>query len=218
MPVPIRIKICGVTTVDDVQASVDAGADGIGINFHPGSLRYVRPESVEHLLRALPPLVSAVGVFVAQPLLQVRNSAQRLGLHAIQWHGENRDAIDVHPIPLIAAYRVRDRQSLDWIMTDLKRCTDAGCGPAAILVDAFVEGQEGGTGKQAPWELLADFTPGLPLILAGGLNPDNIAEAIRIVRPWGVDVASGVEASPGKKDRGKVMRFVANARAAAACL
>jgi phosphoribosylanthranilate isomerase len=84
--------------------------------------------------------------------------------------------------------------------------------PAAVLVDAYVEGQLGGTGRAAPWELLADFRPGVPLILAGGLTPDNVADAIRVVRPYGVDVASGVESAPGRKDPDKVRRFVENAR------
>jgi phosphoribosylanthranilate isomerase len=108
---------------------------------------------------------------------------------------------------------VRDAASLDQITACLDLLRAAGAAPAAILVDAHVPGQYGGTGQTAPWHLLADFQPGVPLILAGGLTPDNVAEAIRIVRPYAVDVASGVESSPGKKDPDKLRRFIDAVRA-----
>jgi phosphoribosylanthranilate isomerase len=218
MPSPLRIKICGVTTSGDVRACADAGADAIGVNFHPASARYVDPQHAETLMRSISPLLAAVGVFVGQPMRQVFEVAHELGLRGIQWHGENRETADPFPFALIAAFRVRNEQSLSDIMAYMDSCVAAGHKPAAVLVDAYVEGQEGGTGQQAPWNLLAGFKPGVPLILAGGLTPENVASAIQTVRPWGVDVASGVESSPGIKDHVKLRRFIANARDAAARL
>jgi phosphoribosylanthranilate isomerase len=215
---PLRVKICGVTTSGDVAACAAAGADAVGINFHPQSSRYVDPKQSQPLLRSIPPLMAGVGVFVGLPLRQITAMAYQLGLRAIQVHGENREVADPFPFSLVAAFRIRDRQSLAEIDRYLDMCRSVGHLPGAILVDAFVEGKEGGTGQTAPWDLLANYKPGVPLILAGGLTPKNVAEAIRIVRPDGVDVASGVEESSGRKDPDKVKQFVANARTAAAQL
>jgi phosphoribosylanthranilate isomerase len=208
MPIPLRVKICGVTTPDDVAACADAGADAVGVNFHPGSARYIDPRQAGPLLRSVPPLMAAVGVFVAQPLRQVCALAYQLGLRGVQWHGDNPETADPFPFAFVPAFRVRDRASLDGILSYLRACAVAGWQPAAVLVDAFVEGQHGGTGRTAPWDLLADFRPGVPLILAGGLTPENVAEAVTLVRPWGVDVASGVESAPGRKDPERVVRFL----------
>ncbi len=218
MPIPLRIKICGVTTPDDVKACADAGADAVGVNFHPASPRFVDPRQAQPLLRSIPPLLAAVGVFVAVPFRQVCALAYQLGLRGVQWHGENRELADPFPFSLIAAFRVKDRRSLADIMAYLDTSATFGQKPAAILVDAFVEGQHGGTGHKAPWDLLAEFKPSVPLILAGGLTPENVGEAIRKVRPWGVDVASGVESAPGEEDPAKVRQFIASAREAAARL
>lgn len=215
---PLRIKICGVTTPDDVAACAAAGADAVGVNFHPGSKRYVDPRNAQPLLRSIPSLMTAVGVFVERPFRQVAAMAYQLGLRSVQVHGEPRALEDSFPFSLIAAFRVRDRTSLDEITDYLERCRANGHLPGAILLDAFVEGEHGGTGQTAPLDLLADFRPGVPVILAGGLTPDNVAEAIEIVRPAGVDVASGVESSPGRKDPTKVTAFIERARAAAARL
>ncbi len=215
---PIRVKICGITRPEDAVACAAAGADAVGINFHPGSPRYVDPKDSQPLLRAINPLMAAVGVFVGLPVKQMTAMAAQMGLRGIQYHGESRDLADPFPFSLIAAFRVKDRKSLSAITTYLEMCRSFGSVPAAILVDAFVEGQHGGTGKTAPWDILADFKPGVPLILAGGLTPENVGEAIKIVKPDGVDVASGVESLPGKKDPARVRQFVASAREAAARL
>ncbi|HKB05077.1 MAG TPA: phosphoribosylanthranilate isomerase [Gemmataceae bacterium] len=215
---PLRVKFCGVTRPADVAACAEAGADAVGINFHPASPRYVDPRAAQPLLRAIPPLVAAVGVFVNQPFRQVAALAYQLGLRGVQWHGEHGEPEDAFPFSFVPAFRVRDRQSLADIEAYLAKCRAVGRLPGAILVDAYVEGRHGGTGRTAPWELLANFRPGVPLILAGGLTPDNVAEAVRTVRPDGVDVASGVEFAPGQKDAAKVRTFVANARSAAANL
>src|SRR5262245_56064358 len=203
-----RVKICGVTTPDDVRLAAAAGADAIGLNFYPKSPRYVRPAGAAPLLRAVPPFVDAAGVFVGLRIRQISAIAYQLGLGTVQTFADPDDADDPYPFRFVAAFRVKDQAGLDDITRYLDRCRDGGRLPAAVLVDAHVEGQLGGTGKAAPWNLLADFRPGVPLILAGGLTPDNVVDAIRAVRPWAVDVASGVEASPGQKDPDKVRRFI----------
>jgi phosphoribosylanthranilate isomerase len=215
---PLRVKICGVTTPADVAACAAAGADAVGINFHPGSKRYVDRQNSRPLLRSLPPLMAGVGVFVGMPFRQITAVAYQLGLRAIQYHGEPRPPEDLLPFSLIAAFRVRDRQSLVAIDAYLDACRAVGQLPASLLLDSYVEGEEGGTGRTAPWGLIAGYKPGVPVILAGGLTPENVAEAIRTVRPAGVDVATGVESAPGRKDPEKVRAFVANAREAAARL
>jgi phosphoribosylanthranilate isomerase len=167
----------------------------------------------------MPPFVEAVGVFVDQPLHDVFEFLNKLGaVRTIQWYGDNRELGDTFPFKMIAAFPVRDQQSLLTITRYLEMCEGLNHIPSAILVDADVKGQHGGTGKTLPWNLLADFKPDVPLILAGGLRASNVAEAIRIVRPYAVDVASGVEKAPGQKDRDRMRRFIANAREAAAKL
>ena len=215
---PLRIKICGVTTPEDVAACAAGGADAIGINFYPGSARYVDPRKCQPIVRAIPPLMSSVGVFVDTPMRQMAAIAYQLGLRGFQHHGKNHPIEDSFPFSHIVAFRVRDRDSLVEIESYLNRCRDVGHLPSAILIDAFVDGLEGGTGQTAPWEILADFQPGVPMILAGGLTPENVAEAIHVVRPNAIDVASGVESSPGRKDPAKVLEFVERAREAAARL
>jgi phosphoribosylanthranilate isomerase len=209
----VRIKICGVTTVEDACQAARLGADAIGLNFYERSPRYLTPAAAGPILRSLPPFVEAVGLFVNQPLRSVFETLQAIGrIRTIQWHGEQRDLCDAYPFQLILAFPIRDEQSLLGVTRYLDACRGLGWQPAAILVDAHVPGQYGGTGQRAPWELLADFRPDVPLILAGGLTPENVAEAIRIVKPYGVDVASGVERSPGRKDADKMRRFIEVAR------
>lgn len=213
----LRIKICGVTNDADARQAALLGADAVGLNFYAQSSRHVAPAAVELILRELPLFVDAVGVFVNQPLREVFELANRFGrIRTVQWHGDDRELSDTFPFRLIAAFPVQDARSLLSITRYLDLCRGLGRLPAAVLVDAHVPGQYGGTGQTAPWKLLANFQPGVPLILAGGLTPHNVAEAIRIVRPYGVDVAGGVESSPGHKDPEKMRRFIGNAREAAA--
>jgi phosphoribosylanthranilate isomerase len=210
----IRIKICGITTVEDAHQAARLGVDAIGLNFYEQSPRYVPPADAARILRTLPPFLQPVGLFVEQPLRQVFQALQELGpIRTIQWHGEQPETWDPFPFQLIPAFRVRDRQGLAAIGRYLDACRDCGRLPAAILVDAHVP-PYGGTGQKVPWDVLADFRPAVPLILAGGLTPENVAEAIRVVQPFGVDVASGVEASPGRKDVEKMRRFIENVREA----
>ena len=217
----LRIKICGITTSADALHAAECGADAVGLNFHPGSPRYVQPAAAEAILRDLPLFTRAVVVAVNKLLSEIAYMLQPLArVQTIQWHGDDdqREIGTVWPYDLIAAFRVRDAASLHAISHYLDQCRRAGQLPAAVLVDAHVPGQHGGTGRTAPWELLAAFRPGVPVILAGGLTPENVAEAVRVVQPYAVDVASGVENTPGHKDPDQVRRFIANARAAQAQL
>jgi phosphoribosylanthranilate isomerase len=211
----LRIKICGVTTVGDALLAADLGADALGLNFYPPSPRCLDLPTAARILGELPPFVQPVGVFVNEPLAAIAERIRALvQLRTIQWYGDNHETASRTVHGLIAAFAVRDAASLTDITTYLDLCRAQGEVPVAVLVDAHVAGQHGGTGRTAPWDLLASFRPGVPVILAGGLTPDNVAEAVRRVRPWAVDVASGVESSPGRKDADKMRRFIANAREA----
>jgi phosphoribosylanthranilate isomerase len=208
----VRVKICGVTTPEDARMAADAGADAIGLNFYPKSPRFVTPAQAATIVRALPPFVTPVGVFVEMPLRQICAVAYQLGLRAIQTYGDELPTEDTFPFAHIPAFRIKDGAGLERVRSFVDRATAAGRRPAAVLIDAFVEGQIGGTGQTAPWHLLAGFDPGAQIVLAGGLTPDNVAEALERVQPWGIDVASGVEAAPGRKDPEKVVGIVKIAR------
>jgi len=214
---PVRIKICGITNVADCREAISLGADAIGLNFYPPSPRYVDSCVVDAIQHEVPPLVEIVGVFVNEPLPQVLRLLERWDrIRTIQWHGEKPGLGAVSPWRLIPAFPVREAEDLREIIRYLELGRTQSRQPAAVLIDAHVPGQYGGTGRTVPWDLLADFRPGIPVILAGGLTPENVAEAIRIVKPYAVDVASGVEQSPGHKDAEKIRRFIHNAREAAA--
>jgi phosphoribosylanthranilate isomerase len=214
----MRIKICGITNVGDARQAALLGADALGLNFYPPSRRFIATETAVAILRALPPYVDAVGLYVNQPLGEILDHARQLGLAAVQWHGEAPEPPPDCPVRFIPAFAVSDAHSLRRVSGYLERCREVGRLPSAVLVDACVPGEYGGTGCRAPWELLADFRPGVPLVLAGGLTPENVAEAVRLVRPYAVDVASGVESAPDRKDPEKLRRFIASAREAAAKL
>lgn len=214
----VRIKICGVTTPEDARLAADAGADAVGLNFYPQSPRYVTPQQAATLVRALPAFTAPVGVFVGLPTRQVCAVAYQLGLRGIQTYDDHPPGEDTFPFAHVPAFRVKDQAGLDAVRRFVDTAVSAGRPPSAVLIDSFVPGAMGGTGHQAPWHLLQQFDVGVPLILAGGLTPENVDEAIATVRPWGVDVASGVERAPGAKDPDKVARFVQNARRAAAAL
>ena len=201
-----RVKICGITSAEDAAAAVDAGADALGLVFVPGTPRYVAPDAAAEILAAMPPLVATVGVFVDRPLEEVLGIVSALGLHAVQLHGQEPAAYSRRmPVPVIRALRVRDAESLRPLETY----------PAhAFLLDAYVEGRPGGTGTPIPLDLALRAKGRRPVILSGGLRPDTVAPAIRLVRPYGVDVSSGVEAAPGRKDHRKVREFIVNVRQA----
>ncbi len=209
----LRIKICGLTSPADLDAAVAAGADAVGLNFHPASPRSVDPERARTLLRLLPPFIEAVGVFVRRSIHDCRTLAGDLGLRSIQVHGGPAETVDAFPYRYVPAFQVREEADLAAIDRYLDDCRQAGVLPTAILVDGHAPGLHGGTGQRAPWDLLVSWRPIVPLILAGGLTPENVALAVRTVRPWAVDVASGVESEPGRKDPDKMRRFIEEARA-----
>jgi phosphoribosylanthranilate isomerase len=210
----VRVKICGLTRVDEAIGCAASGADWIGLNCHPGSRRYVAPEQARAIAEALPSSVSAVGIFVDRPAREVAELASRLGIGIVQLHGQEppEDLIALASFQVIRAFRLG--RAWDWsgVVEYLDRARALGCSPDAVLIDAYVAGQAGGTGSVVADEVL-DSIPPLPrLILAGGLTPENVAAAVARVRPWMVDVASGVESSPGRKDLDRVAAFIRSAR------
>jgi phosphoribosylanthranilate isomerase len=215
MPSHVRVKICGITSEADARQAVLLGADAVGLNFYPQSPRWISVEAAVPILHALPPFVEAVGVFVDQPLREVFPLLNQLGrLRTVQMHGTIREVCDAYPFHFIPAFAVKDQQSLTEVRRYLETCLRLGKLPSAVLIDGHAPGQHGGTGRNPPWELFRDVAWEVPLILAGGLTPKNVAEAVRIVQPYAVDVASGVEVSPGKKDQEKMRRFIESVRAA----
>lgn len=212
----IRIKVCGVTTPEDAWHAGVLGADAVGLNFYPKSPRFLDPANCVPVIKSLPPFVEPVALFVEQPLSGCFAMLNRLGaVRSFQLHGTHRELSDTYPFRFVPAFPVADRAGLDAVTRYLDATRNAGRLPAAVLIDGHVAGKHGGTGVTAPWPLLADFRSPVPFILAGGLTPDNVAEAIRIVRPYGVDVAGGVESGPGRKDSDKMRRFIDRAREAA---
>jgi len=212
----IRVKICGITNVADALLAAEMGADAIGLNFYAKSLRCIDSEMAFRITERLPLFVDVVAVVVNEP---PEIAAKVFPTGTIQIHSDRHEVLPRgwNQKRWIFAFPVSDAASLNAIRSyvALSRSCSAAF-PAAILVDAHVPGQYGGTGQTAPWNLLADFKPDVPLILAGGLTPENVAEAIRIVKPYAVDVASGVESAPGKKDADKMRRFIDAVRNASA--
>lgn len=210
----VRVKICGITSPADAAQAAALGADLIGLNFYAKSPRCIDEATARSIVQVLPTAVEPVALFVNELLERSQPIVNSLGIRTVQMHG-NWDECLPTGTRMIVAFAVRDAISLRHITSYLDRCATKGDAPYAILVDAHVPGMFGGTGQVAPWHLLAGFDPGVPLILAGGLTPENVAEAIRIVKPYAVDVASGVESSPGKKDADKMRRFIDAVRSAA---
>jgi phosphoribosylanthranilate isomerase len=201
----IKVKICGVTTLDDAAAAAGLGAAAIGFNFYPGSPRYVSPAAACRIAAALPSEICRVGVFVNESRERVAAIADEVGLTALQFHGdEPPEVYERWPWKTIKAIRVRD---------DSAAREASACRVDFVLADAYVEGSFGGSGKRVDVSLLQRFES-QRLIVAGGLTPDNVAEIVRCLRPFGVDVASGIERAPGIKDRDLMRRFIENADAA----
>jgi phosphoribosylanthranilate isomerase len=261
----LRIKICGITSLDDALAVADAGADALGLNFFASSKRYIAPQRAAHLCHALPPGLLRVGVFVNAPPAEVAQISRELGLHAVQLHGDeppeqlaqvvhHLGRLDLHadmaalrPMntstpdpadspaaqrPLVIRALRTTAAGLAPIDHYLQRCRRLQCLPDYLLLDAQQDGAYGGTGQVADWNVAAAYVQRAVrdaaheiahtapaqrwplLILAGGLTPDNVAQAIRAVRPAAVDTASGVESAPGRKDAQLVRAFVQRARQA----
>ena len=201
----VRVKICGITSIDDAQAAVEAGADALGFMFYKPSPRYLTPEEAGAIIRELPAHVARVGVFVDADEATIHNTATTAGLDTLQFHGnEPPDFCTQFELRTIKAFRVKDGESLGQL-ADYR--TDAW------LLDSYVQGALGGTGERFNWDLaLTAKRLGHPILLAGGLTPDNAGEAVEQVVPFGLDVSSGVEAAPGRKDAAKVATLIANAK------
>jgi phosphoribosylanthranilate isomerase len=202
----LRVKICGITRLQDLQAACAAGADALGFVFYEKSPRNVSVETAAALLRALPPFVQSVGLFVNAEPAFIAAVLKAVPLDLLQFHGDETPAdCERHGRPYIKAVRVnRD--------TDLLKCAADFESARGLLLDAWVPGVAGGTGERFDWGLIPAELPG-PVILSGGLTPDNVAAAVQQVRPWAVDVSSGVETSKGIKDAQKLAQFIAKAKA-----
>jgi phosphoribosylanthranilate isomerase len=212
----LRLKICGITTPDDARLAAEAGADAIGLNFYTASPRHITREKAREIIAALPAGVARVGVFVNAQPRAVCALYDELGLSFVQLHGDEPPGalVEFSDRRIIKAFRYRNADMRP-IGEYVEECLELKCPLAGVLIDAFAPGKYGGTGKTLDWRLLReapDYLHGLPLILAGGLTPANVADAIREARPQGVDVASGVETAPGKKDPLLVQQFVQAAR------
>jgi phosphoribosylanthranilate isomerase len=202
LPMKTRIKICGITNHEDAALALEFGADALGFNFYPASPRYISPRGAREIIRRLPPLASMVGVFVnVTDPEQVQMIARESGVQVLQLHGDETVAYcrRLAEWSLIKAIRVPE----EGIHSDLSAYP-----VQAILLDASDDRWFGGTGKTLDWKRVRNGIGGLRILLAGGLNASNVADAIRIVQPYGVDVCSGVESHPGKKDSAKLAAFM----------
>jgi len=199
-----RVKICGITSVEDALAAVAAGADALGFVFYAQSPRAVTPAQAAAIIQRLPPFVSSVGLFVNAEPATIEATMTSCGLDHIQLHGDEtpQDCLFAGR-RVIKALRIKDAASLSQA---------AAYEVSALLLDAWSDDLYGGSGARFDWRLLKDFAGKQPVILAGGLNPENVATAIRQVRPYAVDVSSGVEVAPGKKDHAKMVEFIRQVR------
>jgi len=210
----VRVKICGLTSVNEAVACVRAGADLIGLNFHSGSARVVDLSRAREIIAAIPRPAQAVGLFVNRPADEVARIADQLGLAYLQLHGDEppEDLRALDRFSIIRAFRLGTIADVGAMNRYLERARAAGRSPDAVLVDAHVPGRAGGTATLVADDVLAELPPLPHLILAGGLTPENVAERVARAHPWMVDVASGVESSPGRKDPVKVAAFIQAAR------
>jgi len=197
----LRIKICGITNLDDALLAAELGADALGFIFYAKSPRNVAPEAAREIIRQLPPFVAAVGVVVNEEAPVVKDLAARAGLDWVQLHGqESPEYCRSLGLKVIKGFRIKDQDSLDLL--------GAYQGAArALLLDTYKKGQVGGTGASFDWELAREAKKFGRIILAGGLRPENVARAIEVADPDAVDTASGTEAAPGKKDPAKLRAF-----------
>ena len=198
-----KIKICGIKTVNDAIAAMDAGADLIGFNFYPKSPRYVEVGMVRNIMSVVRQdgRAKSVGVFVNASVAEILATMNTLGLNLAQLHGDET----VEILQQLDGKAFKAFRGVADVETDKRMIADSA---PAFLVDASVKGVYGGSGVTADWVGAAELAKKYPLLLAGGLTPENVAEAIGRVKPWGVDVASGVESAPGEKDVRKMIQFV----------
>lgn len=205
---PIWIKICGITCAADARAAADAGADAVGFMFYAPSKRAIEPAAAGEIILDLPASIAKVGVFVNPTEAFVREALRASGLGLLQFHGaETPEFCAQFGLPFMKAFRIKDRSSLEACIK-FREC--------AWLLDSHVDGTLGGTGVAFDWNVAIEATRLChKVIVAGGLMPETVADAVRKVSPYGVDVSSGVESAPGRKDPEKILRFIAAARGAA---
>jgi phosphoribosylanthranilate isomerase len=216
-----RVKICGITNLDDARMAVRAGADALGFIFVENTPRFVTPEHVAPIVRALPPFVTPVGVFWDHPSGHIKAVVEACGLRAIQLHGDEKpEDCDGYAVPVIKTVKMPPASTIEGLpeyqgVSKLARALPFLKHAAAVLIDSEARWSEGQSRDPVEWSmvrLMSQSPPfGLPVILSGGLSPDNVARAVQVVQPYAVDVNSGVESSPGRKDPDKVRRFVAEA-------
>jgi phosphoribosylanthranilate isomerase len=203
----VKVKICGITSYDDASAAVEAGADALGFVFYDKSPRFINPVRAAGIISKLPPFIQTVGLFVNEDTEQVNWTADYCGLDIVQLHGDEtpEDCLELKR-RVIKAFRIQKIISID----PLEKYPDYQV--SGYLLDAWSPDAYGGTGRTFNWELAQSAKQYGPVILAGGLTPENVAEAIRVVNPYGVDVSSGVESALGKKDAEKVREFIRAAK------
>jgi len=220
-----RVKVCGITNLEDARMAVNAGADALGFIFVENTPRFVTPEQVAPIVRRLPPFVTPVGVFWDHPTGHVKATIEACGLRAVQFHGdETPEDCQGYSVPVIKTIKLPPASTIDGL-PEYRIGERFGAFlyrkvVAAYLLDSQARWSEGEGREPLEWRsirLLADMSPrdsSPPVVLSGGLTPDNVATAVSIVRPFAVDVNSGVEARPGKKDPDKLRRFIAEAKRA----
>ena len=200
-----RVKICGLLTVEHARVAADAGADAIGLNFYPPSPRFVEPAQAAAIAASLPPFVMAVGLFVNAEESRIREILAQVSLDLLQFQGdEPPEFCERFGKPYVKAVRMEAG-------TDLVECAHRFSRARALLLDAHVPGERGGTGQSFDWATIPRGLP-MPIVLSGGLTAGNVARAVREVRPWAVDVSSGVEAGRGVKDPAKIVEFIRSVR------
>lgn len=200
----VRVKICGITTIEDALHAVEMGADALGFVFYPASLRYIAPEQARQIIDKLPPFVAIVGLFVNAEPDQIRTIIRQCRLDVVQLHGDETPTQCHYPeVKVIKALRIRGAECLRGI---------ENYPVSALLLDAWVADAYGGTGQLGRWDLAAGVARQFPVILAGGLTKNNIRAAVDAVQPYAVDVSSGVELSPGAKDHELVREFIYHAK------
>jgi phosphoribosylanthranilate isomerase len=214
----VRVKICGITNPADARVAVEAGADALGFIFVEGTPRFVTPELVAPIVRALPPFVTPVGVFWDHPSGHVKAVAEACGLRALQFHGDEKpEDLAGFGLPVIktvklppAGEAIEGRRP--YRVEPQLRIAQFRGRVAAVLLDSETRWSEGEARQPIEWELARHFAGVVPIVLSGGLTPENVGRAVATARPYAVDVNSGVEAAPGRKDPDKVWRFIAEAK------
>lgn len=200
-----RVKICGITRIEDALAAIRLGANAIGFIFWDKSTRYIDPKEARKIVMALPPFVTVVGVYVNPSSEWVEETCSIAGLNLLQFHGDELpEFCSQFSLPYIKAVRIRS--GIDLLQYAAQYSSSSG-----LLLDSYVEGVPGGTGRTFEWSLIPENLS-LPLIVSGGLHPKNVCEAIREAKPWAVDVSSGVEVTKGIKDADKIAAFMTGVR------